>query len=134
MRIEAIFFEAEPVIVPLDVADPIILDAMAQDQILRTGGSANRVGLHEAEMLDGAPKSRRFEEGIRDGLTAEVFERHNFEDPFCNSKRKAPPAYADGSPSSNDRAIRQSLGIKLETFSFEKNCQNFRLIYSILGI
>ena len=47
---------------------------MPQGQVLRARGRANRVGLHEAEPVEGARQRRRRKEAARDGEAAEVVE------------------------------------------------------------
>ena len=51
---EEILIDAELHVAAFEVAGTVILHAMAQDQVLRAGGSADRIGLHKAQPMEGA--------------------------------------------------------------------------------
>jgi hypothetical protein len=53
-----------------EVAGAVILDAMAQRQVLGARRRADRVGLDEAERVDGALQRRGAEQASADGETA----------------------------------------------------------------
>ncbi len=55
VRVEAVFLEGEPMVVPVQIADAIVLHPVPQDQILCAGRRANRIGLHESQSFDGLP-------------------------------------------------------------------------------
>src|SRR5690606_11808046 len=57
-----------------EVTGPVVVDAMAEREVLRPGWCADRVELDEAELGDGARQRRWFEEATRDGIAAEVVE------------------------------------------------------------
>ncbi len=71
---EDILFDAERVVEAFEVAGAISGDAVPQSQVLRAGGRANRVGLHEAERVQGARKRGRRKETAGDGEATEVGE------------------------------------------------------------
>ena len=51
---EGVFLDAERRVAAFEVAGAVALDAVAQRQVLRARRGADRVGLHEAERVDGA--------------------------------------------------------------------------------
>ena len=69
-------FDAERRVSALEVAGSIALDAVAQGQVLRTRRGANRVGLHEAQPVDGALERRHREKTEADRTAAQVGQRH----------------------------------------------------------
>ena len=69
---EEIFFDAQAGVAPLEVAGAIVFDAMAKDQILRPGGRADGICLHELHAVDGALERDRREEAVSHRLAAEV--------------------------------------------------------------
>ena len=71
---EVVLLDRELRIAPLEVTGAIVLHAMAQRQVLRTRRRADRVGLHEAELVDRAPEGRGREQAARDGVAAQVGE------------------------------------------------------------
>jgi hypothetical protein len=68
---EVFLVDRERPIAPLQVPVAIALNAMSQDQVLRTRRGADRIGLHEPEALDGAPQRRRREQRPGDRITAQ---------------------------------------------------------------
>ena len=71
---EEVFLDAELGVAAFEVAGAVILDAMAQDEILGASGRANRIGLDEAELVKRTLQRGRREEALRDGKAAEVVE------------------------------------------------------------
>ncbi len=71
---EDVLLDVEPRVAALQVADAIALDAVAQDQVLRARRGADRVRLHEAELVEGAFQGGRTEEAAGDGKAAQVAE------------------------------------------------------------
>ena len=59
---EHVLLDAERRVAALEVAGTVALDAVAQRQILRARRRADRVGLHEAQPVDGAFQRRQREE------------------------------------------------------------------------
>src|SRR5713101_7850295 len=76
---EEIFLDAELRVAAFEIAGAIILDAMAQYQVLSAGWRANRIGLHKAEPVQRAFQRGGREEALRDGQTAQIVEsdRHD---------------------------------------------------------
>ena len=56
----------------LEIPGAITADAVAQDEILRTRGRADRIGLHECEPIEGPLQRRWWEETARDGKRSQV--------------------------------------------------------------
>ena len=73
---EEVFLDAELGVATFEVAGSVIFDAMAQDEILRASGRANRIGLHEAKPVERAFQRSGREKAIRDGKAAEVVESY----------------------------------------------------------
>ena len=69
--VEEILLQPQPGELALQVAVAIIRDAMAQDQVLRAGRRADRIGLDEAERRHRAPERCRCAERGGDGHAAE---------------------------------------------------------------
>ena len=67
-----ILFDIERRVAAFEITGTIIFNAMPQDQILRAGGSTNRIGLHEAHALQGAIECCRFREIPRDRESPQV--------------------------------------------------------------
>ena len=67
---EHILVDAERREAAFEVAGAVILDAMAQRQVLGARGRADRVGLDEAERVDGAPQRGGTEQAAADGEAA----------------------------------------------------------------
>ena len=61
-----------PRVACFEVAGTIVIDAMAEGEVLRPGGRTDRVDLDEAELGDGARQGRWLEEATRDRVAAEV--------------------------------------------------------------
>jgi hypothetical protein len=72
---EEVFLERQPRITALEVAGSIARHAMAQSQVLSAGGGADRIRLHEPELVDRALEGGRLEQGARDGVAAQMFQR-----------------------------------------------------------
>ena len=58
----------------LQIAGAVVLDAMAQRQVLRACGGADRVGLHETQAHDGALQGRGFEQRAGDCIAPQRVE------------------------------------------------------------
>ena len=71
---EDVLFDAERLVLAFEIAGAISGDAMAQRQVLRARGCANRIGLHEAKGVEGAREGRRPEQAARDREAAEISE------------------------------------------------------------
>ncbi|MGF6525068.1 hypothetical protein ABID77_000345 [Variovorax sp. PvP013] len=71
---QAVLLDREALVAALEIAGAVVLDPVAQRQILRPGGRADRVGLHEAQAPDGRRQRRRLEEGARHRVAAQVVE------------------------------------------------------------
>ena len=72
---EEILFDVERWIAALEVAHAIVLHSMAQDQILRARGRANRVCLDEADAADRSIERGGWEEAPGHGERPEVVKR-----------------------------------------------------------
>ena len=71
---EDVLFDPERGVAPLEITGAVAADAMPERQILRAGRRADRVGLHERQIVDRAAESRRREETAGDRETPEVVE------------------------------------------------------------
>ena len=71
---EEVLLDAEPCVAAFEVAGPVVLDAMAQGQVLRACRRADRVGLHEAQFRDRAAERGRVEEGAAHRVAAQVIQ------------------------------------------------------------
>ena len=56
----------------LEIACTVATDAVPQDEILRTGGRADWIGLYEREAIEGALQRGRREEAARDGERPQI--------------------------------------------------------------
>src|SRR3984893_11194548 len=76
---EEILFNTELGIETFEVAGTVVLDSMAQHQVLRARGRANRVGLHKAQPVEGAFQRGRRKDAVGGGKASQVVERdrHN---------------------------------------------------------
>ena len=74
VRDENILLEAELPVEAFEVAGAVVLDAMAQHQILRASRRPDRVGLHKAQPLKGAFQSCGREEGAGNSKAPQVGE------------------------------------------------------------
>jgi len=72
---EEVFFDPEARVTPLQVARAVTFHAVAQRQVLRARRGADRVGLHEAELVHGALQRGRVEQAACDGEAAQLIER-----------------------------------------------------------
>ena len=72
---EVVFLDGERGERPFQIAGTIVPHAMAQRQILRARGRANRVGLDEAEPVERALEGRGCEKAPRDGEAAQIVDR-----------------------------------------------------------
>jgi pimeloyl-ACP methyl ester carboxylesterase len=70
---EKILLQREPRIVPLQISRPIACHAMSQHEILSAGGSADWVGLNEAEFFD-----RPTERGLREQRSSDRIATQSF--------------------------------------------------------
>ena len=71
---EEIFLDPERRIRAVEVARPVIGDAVTQREILRARRCTNRVGLHEAEAADRLVQAGRRKEASCDGVAAKLGE------------------------------------------------------------
>ena len=72
---EEVFFDVETGIAALQVAGAVTAHAVAQGQVLRSRRGADRIGLDEAELINGARQGGRLEQGSSDGVATQVVER-----------------------------------------------------------
>jgi len=71
---EEVFLDRQLRIEAFEITGTVAGDAVAQRQVLRPCRRTDRVGLHEAEALDGLGQRRRREQAARDGMTSQVGE------------------------------------------------------------
>src|SRR6202451_2211143 len=71
---EKILLQRKLRIQPFEVSRAIIPDAVAQRKVLGAGRRSDRVGLHEAQLLDRAPERGRLEQRAGDGKAAQGIE------------------------------------------------------------
>jgi hypothetical protein len=69
---EKVFLDAEFRVVALKIAVTVILHTMAQDQVLRAGWRADRIGLHKTKSVQRALQRGGCEQTLVDGETAKV--------------------------------------------------------------
>ncbi len=62
-------------IAAFQVVDAVVLHAVAQRQILRPRRRADRIGLHEAQLLQRSAERGRCEKTARDGVPSQVIKR-----------------------------------------------------------
>ena len=96
---EEVFLQRQLRIKALEIARAIAGDAMAQRQVLRAGRRADRIGLHESQLVDRAPERGRLEQRARDGVAAQMFQgdRHAaiiFQSPSDAATRCVPSTLA----------------------------------------
>ena len=72
---EEVLLDAELRVAAFEVAGTVVLDAMAQHQILSARRRADRVGLHKAQPVEGAFQRGGREEAAGDGKAPQVVER-----------------------------------------------------------
>ena len=72
---EEILLDAELRVTAFEVAGTVVLDSMAQNQILSAGGRADRVGLHKAQPVEGPFQRGWREEAVGDGIAPQIVER-----------------------------------------------------------
>ena len=73
---EEVFVNIEVGILSFQIAGAIAGHSMAQSEVLRPGRCANRIGLHEAERIEGALQGACREKAASDGRAAQVIEGH----------------------------------------------------------
>ena len=71
---EVVFLDRQTRIAPLEIARAIADDALAQREILGAGRRTDRIGLHEAQLPDGARERGRLEQRAGDGVAAQLLE------------------------------------------------------------
>ena len=71
---EDILVDAQRREAAFEVAGAVVLDAMAQREVLGARGRADRVGLDEAERVDGALQRGGTEQAAADGESAQIVE------------------------------------------------------------
>jgi hypothetical protein len=86
VRVEAIFLELKLVILPVEIADAVVLHSMAQNEILRTRGAPDGIRLDEPKPVHSLLERSRPEERIGNGMIAKIFEQHN--NLFCTTCRR----------------------------------------------
>ncbi len=69
-----VLLDAELGVAPFEVAGAVLLDTMAQRQVLGARWGADRVGLHKTEPMEGAFQRGGREEAVGDGKTPQVVE------------------------------------------------------------
>ena len=75
---EDVLFDVECRIIPLEIAGTIVLDAVAERQVLRPRRRADRISLHETKRIERARQRRRRGKMAPDRESAKVVERHHF--------------------------------------------------------
>src|ERR1043166_4414755 len=78
LDVEEGFFDVERGIAAFKFAGFVVVDAMTEDEVLRSGGRANGIRLHESHFLQRALESSRCEEIPRDGKATQIVERDRF--------------------------------------------------------
>src|SRR5262245_32623810 len=73
---EEVLVNIEVAIPSLQIAGAISLHSMAERQVLRPGGRADRIGLHETERIQRALQCAGWKKAARDGRAAQVIESH----------------------------------------------------------
>ena len=73
---EEILLDAELHVAAFEIARAIAVDAMAQNQILSAGRSANGIGLHEAHFVESAFQRGGRKKTARHGESPDVVESH----------------------------------------------------------
>src|SRR5580704_16119924 len=71
---EEVFVDVELGVSSLQISCAIALNAMTQDQVLRTSRRANRIGLHESHVVKSAFKRGRRKQTTRDRKAPQVVE------------------------------------------------------------
>ena len=71
---EEILLDAERRVAAFEIAGTVVLDAVAQRQVLRARRRADRIGLHEAQPVEGAFQRGGREETVGDGKAPQVVE------------------------------------------------------------
>ncbi len=71
-------FDRQARVAALELAGAIALDAIREDQVLRTCGRSHRVGLNEAQARDGPGQAGGLEEAARDCVAAKLLEAGGF--------------------------------------------------------
>src|SRR6185312_4664253 len=84
---ERVFGDIELFILLFEISRPIVLNPVTQDQILRTRGRADRVGLHKPHALESFRQRHRREETARDGVASKLWERNPHETRSVASSR-----------------------------------------------
>ncbi len=69
---QAVLVDRQARVAAFQVAGAVVLDAVAQRQVLRPGRRADRVCLHKAQALYGRRQGGRREQGARHGMAAQV--------------------------------------------------------------
>src|SRR6266487_6225535 len=72
---EEVLFDVDHRIAAFEVAGTVVLDAMAQREVLRARRRPDWIGLHEAQPVEGALERRGREEAPGDGETPQIGER-----------------------------------------------------------
>ena len=75
VSIEKVFFQLELWIPFLQIACPVMLYSMTQNQVLSPRWGSNRIGLYKTDALDRLPQRRRLEQRRRYGMLLEMSER-----------------------------------------------------------
>src|SRR6267142_3276755 len=71
---EVVLLDVELRVAAFEVAGTVVLYAMAEYQVLRARGRADRIGLHKAQLVEGAVESGGLEEAVGDGKAPQVVE------------------------------------------------------------
>jgi hypothetical protein len=87
---EKVFFDRQPRIAPLEVTGTVVAHAVAQRQVLGARRRSDRVGLHEAELVDRARQRGWREQRAGHRVAAQVVERERCH-PGMMPKRKQGP-------------------------------------------
>ena len=71
---QAVLIDRQARVAAFQIAGAVVLDAVAQRQVLRPRRGADRIGLHEAQAADRRRQRGRGEQAAGDGVAAQVFE------------------------------------------------------------
>ncbi len=77
MHMQPVFLEFEPVIVPLEIANPIVSSLAAAESNPAPRWSLDRIGLYETQPLDGLPQRGRMKKRSGDRLLAQIVQHRN---------------------------------------------------------
>ena len=88
---EKIFLDPELRVAAVQVAVAIVFHPMAQNQILRPRGSANRISLHKSHLVKRAPQRRRREQTAPRGIAPQIIQANRHEPWYRSLKDRSCP-------------------------------------------